>query len=211
MFGVSGLRAEPLQLPGAGARLRARAGYALWAFLWVLGHVAGGALLGAALGWAGGGLPARALALRPAILSAGCLVWGLHQLGVVTVPMPEIPRQVSRAWILRLPWGLLALGYGAQLGCGVATRIPVATTYAVLACALLSGDPAAGAAILGLFGAARAAPPAAVGPRLRSRGHALGFALALDRYEGRVHRVNGLALLASAAFFAAVSFRLLPG
>jgi hypothetical protein len=213
MFGVSGLRylllaranGPPAPPRGAGVR------YGAWALAWVAGHVAGGAALGAALGWAGSGLSPGGRLAGLGMLGLGCLAGAMHQFGVVRLPLPQLPRQVPRGWMGRLPWDVVAVGYGLQLGCGVATRIKVATTYAVLGCCFLSGSAAAGGLVLGLFGAARAALPVAVGPRVADPAASLAFTLAFDAYEGAVRRLNGAALLAAAAALTGATARHLLG
>src|SRR5262245_50405091 len=137
MFGVSGLRSRQLQVQyqGTGKRHWPWLRYGVWALIWVAGHVAGGALLGAALGWLGSKVLPKPWPAGLVVLSVGSLVLALHQLQVLRLPLPQLHRQVSRLWLLQLPWNLVALGYGLQLGCGVATRIKVATTYAVFGCA----------------------------------------------------------------------------
>ncbi len=211
MFGVSGLRSQQLQAQyeGTGKRHRPWIRYGIWALLWVAGHVAGGVLLGAALGWLGSGLPPATQPAGLVVLSGGCLGMALHQLQVLRLPLPQLHRQVSRLWLVRLPWDLVALGYGLQLGCGVATRIKVATTYAVLGCAFLSGSALAGGFILGAFGAARSVLPVVLGPWVASPKRALSFALKFDDYAGRVGKLNGAVLLAAAGFLAGLAWHTL--
>jgi hypothetical protein len=132
------------------------------------------------------------------LLGAACVAAALLQLRLVRLPLPHWPRQVPRTWLLRLPWDLLAWGYGLQLGCGVATRIKMATTHVVLGFALLSGSAAAGALILGCFGAARAVVPVMLGPGVASPTRSLGIALSFDDHEARVARWNGVVLLVTA-------------
>jgi hypothetical protein len=204
MFGVSGLRASHLaaadgQPWGPGARLR----YALWAALWVVGHGLGGAATGAALGALGGALWAPAPPAGAAVLGLACLGWALAEFRWLRLPMPCWARQVPRGWMGRLPWGVVAVGYGLQLGSGVMTRIKVATTYAVLGCALLTGSPLWGAAVVAVFGLARSLPPGLSGPWLTSPAGALRFSRAVGRYEAAVRRLNGLALLTAALLLAA--------
>ncbi len=210
MFGVSGLRAWQLQTAAgqswsAGARLH----YLLWTGFWVVGHLAGGAVVGALLGALGGmlGLPGAPLALIG--LSLACLAWALRELGWLRLPMPSWPRQVNRFWMGRLPWNVVALGYGFQLGCGVMTRIKVATTYAVLACALLSGSVLWGAVILATFGLARALLPGLLGPWVASPMASLACSQAIDRQESHVRLLNGLVLLVAGLLLAAGSWPLL--
>jgi hypothetical protein len=201
MFGVSGLCAQRLTptAPTPAPRLRARLRYALWVCCWVVSHVAGGALLGGALGWLGARLSPAAQAVGLGAASAGCLAGALHHLGVVELPLPHCPRQVPRAWMFRWPCELTALGYGLQLGSGVLTRIKSASFHAALGLALLCGSAAGGATVLGLFGLARALPAGLLGPWLASPVASLAFARRLEGHGGWVGRLNGAALLAGAA------------
>jgi hypothetical protein len=208
MFGVAGLRGQSLIASSneGGWVLRAKLRYGAWAFLWILGHVLGGSLVGATLGWSGAMLSPQGRTLGVMVLSICCLAWGLHQLGVFRLPMPQLSRQVARSWLLKLPWNLVALGYGVQLGCGLATRITVATTYAVVGCTIVAGSAAEGAALMGLYGAARGFFPVLVGAKLTSPQRALGFAVGFDVYERSVGKLNGLILVTSAVIFAVISW-----
>lgn len=208
MFGVSGLRYQ--QLMGRSRtgtrRLRARLAIALWAVCWVTGHVAGGLFLGAALGLLGLLIPAGA---RPAALGGMvvlCLAAALHQLKLFRLPLPQLHRQVPRTWLAWWPGEMVALGYGLQLGCGVATRIKVASTYVVLGCALLSGSATAGALLLGLFGGARSVLPVLLAPQAASPRSSLLLALSFDEQEERVGKLNGVILLLAAPFLVAVAW-----
>lgn len=210
MFGVAGQRAS-LLTPG-GARLRSSASalgsYAVWAACWIAGHICGGVLLGAAAGWMGAGLAMRNQVAALTLLSAACVAAALHQFNVIRLPLPELPRQVQRLWIIKYPWNLLAIGFGLQLGCAVATRVKVATTHVVLGCALLSGSAVAGGLILGSFGAARSVLPILIGPRVARPEKSLSTALAFDAYEGLVGKLNGAFLLMAAIWLINSSWRL---
>lgn len=204
MFGVAGLRAR-LAAPRSDRalhRLASAVDYTVWSLLWVAAHVAGGAGLGALLGLAGRLLGDDGRRAGAALLAALAVVLALRGLGVVRLRTPEIPRQVSRDWMQRLPWSLTAVGYGLQLGCGIATRIRAASLYVALGCALLSGSAASGAALLGLFGLARAVLPVTVGPNVASPERAFAFTVAFDRHEERVRRLEGVLLGASAVVLA---------
>lgn len=206
MFGVTGLRFRLLADGGGGPSLPR---FFLWSLVWVFGHALGGVVLGAALGWFGSGLEP---ALQPGaivLMACTCFGLGMHQFGWLRWPLPQWRRQVRRQWMQELPWNVVALGYGVQLGCGVGTYIPVATTYAALSFALLSGSPPAGAMTMGLFGVARSLAPVAVAPYIASPLRSLRFAAAVDRYEPWVFRVNGCLLLLAAA--ALTLIRLRPG
>jgi sulfite exporter TauE/SafE len=204
MFGVSGLRACQL-LPASGAAwgVPARLRYAGWVLLWALGHLAGGAAVGAALGALGGLVWSPAPQSVLAVFSLACLAWALREFGGLRLPMPCWQRQVQRDWMCRLPWGVVALGYGLQLGSGVLTRIKTATTYAALACALLTGSPLWGGVVMATFGLCRALLPGLLGPWLTSPVEALHFSRTVDRYEPTVRRLNALVLLAAAVLLAA--------
>src|SRR5205823_6188804 len=115
---------------------------------WVAGHAAGGVACGAVLGLAGAALPAGAASQGFALLAIACFAWSLRQFQLLDFPMPQWRRQVTREWMLRLPWDVVALGYGFQLGSAVATRITVSTTYAVLGSALFTGSPIEGACLV---------------------------------------------------------------
>jgi len=201
MFGVAGLRFQHLMKRRIGeSGWRSATGYGIWIMCWIVGHIAGGAALGALLGWLGEMLPQRAHTIGLLLLSGGCLVWALHQFRLIRLPMPQLHRQVARAWMQRLPWNSVALGYGVQLGCGVATRIKVATTYAVIGCALLSESAIAGSLILGLFGVARSILPVALAQHAASPERSFSVAQGFSTHEQLVSKLNGVGLLVTSAF-----------
>ena len=93
--------------------------------------------------------------------------------------------------------------YGAGLGLGFVTYVPVATFAAVIAAVVLA-DPAAGAVALGAFGVGRAAALIAATAGLRD------WDAAADRYEraGRWLRPRGGGLrIANASAMAALAGR----
>jgi hypothetical protein len=118
------------------------------------GSVAAGAALGWALGWAsgraGGGGEHGAWA-AVAVVAA----YAASEAGFVHLPVPQLRRQVPQRWREVLPLPATALLYGAGLGVGFVTYVPVATLAAVAAAVALS-DPGAGMIALGAFGAGRA-------------------------------------------------------
>jgi hypothetical protein len=172
--------------------------YGIWSMLWVVAHVAGGLFLGAGLGAMGMLLPTRYQAAGVALLSILCLLWALRELQLIKLPMPQWQRQVQQHWLGRLPWNLLAVGFGVQLGCAVATRIKTAITYAALCAALLVGSPIRGAIIMGTFGLARALPALIAGPLVASPERSMRCAVHLDRYSTIVARaMAGILMLAA--------------
>lgn len=195
MFGVSGLRVEMLRTR---VRFAALFLYVLWSLVWVVGHVAGGVITGCCLGWLGNQLPEAVLDRAPLVLAVTAGIGAAQQLGLVSLPLPALPRQVPRRWMVELPWSVTALGYGLQLGSAVATRIHDASTYVLLVAALLSGSPQAGALMVGMFGLTRALPAIAIGPLADSPARSLGWALRLDRTERWSARASGLVQLCAA-------------
>jgi MFS family permease len=122
---------------------------AVW---YVLGAVAGGALLGGA---------AALLALAVDVpqdwrFGAACVLAVLCVLSDagVGVRLPDHPRQVNETWLARYRRWIYAAGFGLQIGAGFATYIMTAAVYLTAALAVLSGP--AGALLVGLtFGLAR--------------------------------------------------------
>ena len=151
----------------------------------VVGAVAAGAALGWALGlaaaWAGGGSTHAAWAA--AVVVAG---YAGREVGLVRLPVPQLRRQVPRRWREVLPLPATGFLYGAGLGLGFVTYVPVATFAAVVA-AIVLADPAAGAVALGAFGVGRAAALVAATAGLRD------WDAAADRFDraGRWLRPRG--------------------
>ena len=137
-----------------------------------IGSAAGGALLGGLLGLAGGPLarglgPTRVAALLAAAGAAGLAAEG--RLGALR--LPSIRRQVDERWLRTYRGWVYGIGFGFQLGAGLATIVSSAAVYLTFLAAALSGGPAAGALIGLAFGmvrswtllpAARVRTPAAV-------------------------------------------------
>ncbi len=131
---------------------RAR-GHRWWATTaaYVVGSTLGGALMGLLLGLLGSE-PARS---RPVARRSGSA--GLRRPELLG-QLPHGRRQVDEDWLTRYRGGVYGLGYGLQLGLGVVTVVTSASTYAVLALALLSGSAVHGVAIGTAFGVVRALP-----------------------------------------------------
>ncbi len=164
------------------------------------GAIATGAALGWALGsagaWAGGG-SAHAAWAAAAIVAA----YAGREAGLLRLPVPQLRRQVPQRWREVLPLPATAFLYGAGLGVGFVTYVPVATFAAVVA-AIVLADPAAGAVALGAFGAGRAIVLVAATAGLRD------WDAAADRFEraGRWLRAGGGGLrVANAGAMAALA------
>lgn len=134
-----------------------------WA-LTVGAYVAGSTLSGALLGWAVGlaGTPAVRLGFtsqaRLALLLAIVAVGVALELGLLGgARIPTVHRQVNEDWLVRYRGWVYGLGFGAQLGVGVATIVTTSAVYATWAAALLAGSAAGGSLIGATFGLVRAA------------------------------------------------------
>jgi cytochrome c biogenesis protein CcdA len=199
MFGVSGLRIERSRQKGV-SPFRVGLVYAAWSVIWIMAHAAGGSAVGALLGALGGLLPPPRHNFAAYALGIILGLSGLHNLGVLRLPMPQIQRQVQRYWMVRLPLVWTAVGYGVQLGAGVTTRITNFATYATLAAAILTRSAAGGALTMAAFGIARALPAVLVGPFAGTPQRSLAMAFAIEGWEERVHRASGVVLLLGALF-----------
>jgi hypothetical protein len=135
---------------------RAR-GHRFWATAcwYVLGALAGGALLGCGCG-------ALAVAFRT-LDAPPPVVWTLTLAGSALAvasdaringwSLPMHPRQVDERWVDRYRRWLYAAGYGVQIGTGFATYIMTAGVYLVALLAVLTGSFAqafAGGVVFGL-------------------------------------------------------------
>jgi hypothetical protein len=138
-----------------GERAR-RANWATTTAAFIAGSTLGGIAIGALTGLAGSavlsgvGIRGR-LALLAAALAVG-LAWELVREGV---PGPR--RQVDERWLDRYRGWVYALGFGVQLGAGVATVVVSSAVYAVWVAAFASAQLSTGAAIGALAGAFRGA------------------------------------------------------
>ena len=122
--------------------------------------------LGAVLGSLGAvldlGTRTRAWALAAVVVLGVAL--DLRPLGL---RLPSVRRQVNQDWIARYRGWVVGVGFGAQLGVGVATIVTTSAVYAALAAASLAGGPLGGAAVAGTYGVVRGA---AILPAVRMTG-----------------------------------------
>ena len=122
----------------------------------VAGSTLGGLVLGALLGL-GGALLGRVVPDRGRLL-------GVLAVAVVAVAvdaarrpalLPSWRRQVDERWMDEYRAWVYGLGWGAQLGAGVLTIVSSASTYLVVALAVLVGSLPAGVALGATFGLTR--------------------------------------------------------
>src|SRR5438067_5820232 len=123
--------------------------------------------LGSALGGAGVGALAGGIgeALRPVLdltpnarLAAFAAAAGLGivlELGPRRLSYPTVHRQVNEDWLQRYRRWVYAVGFGLQLGFGIATIVTTFAVYLVVVAAALSQSVAIGAALGLAFGLLR--------------------------------------------------------
>lgn len=133
--------------------------YAVTVTLFLLAGAAAGAATGALLGEFGW------LLIGPAGSPAGFRLVAVGVIAAVAALAEAAGRsphgwrrQVDEAWLVRYRGWVYATGYGAQLGCGWATRVTTPLLPAAAAAAVLTGSTAAGMAIGALFGCSRGLP-----------------------------------------------------
>jgi hypothetical protein len=127
---------------------------------YLLGSTAGGAALGGTAGLMGL-LARRAIhpsamvaLLAVAVAALGALAIDARQTGRV----PSIRRQVNEDWLRQYRSWVYGLGFGLQLGVGVATVVTSASIYLVIVVALCAPNVGLAVAIGAAFGVVRALP-----------------------------------------------------
>lgn len=128
--------------------------YLLASALHVLGATATAAALGVALGAAGAllGAPWEA---TPLVVAGAAGLYFLREAFALPIPLPDRKRQVPEWWRTFYSPSVAAFLYGAGLGVGFLTYLSFGTFAVVMAGAIASGDPLAGAVLCGAFGIAR--------------------------------------------------------
>ena len=168
-----------------------------------IGAVTTAALLGLALGAAlPAGGPVAAL-----LVAAFAAAEAAAELGLLRLPLPQLRRQVPQRWRERYPQPVTALLYGAGLGVGFATYLPVATLLVVAAGVAALAGPVGGAAVLAGFGVGRTLVLAVSTARVRSWEQAGGRVERMARLagRGRLRRANAVALALLAAVLASAA------
>jgi sulfite exporter TauE/SafE len=133
---------------------------------YVIGSLLAGTLLGAVFGLAGDAVvDGRAVSARMALgaVAVLCAVGAAVDARVGGLSVPTVHRQVDENWLNRYRGWVYGIGFGFQLGLGVATIVTTATVYLVFVLAFLSGSWRGGAAVGATFGLVRALPVVAMG------------------------------------------------
>jgi len=149
-------------------------GVTVTAFL--LGATVAGAAVGAVLGALGSLVLSADPRLAVLVVAIGVAI----VLDVLPNAVPGPRRQVDERWLDRYRGWVYGVGYGAQLGLGVATIVSSAATYVALLAAFLTASAPEGAIVVGCFGAVRGLTPLAAAG-VRSQRRLLEFHRALAR------------------------------
>ncbi|HWJ97321.1 MAG TPA: hypothetical protein VNQ33_04120, partial [Acidimicrobiales bacterium] len=123
----------------------------------VLGGILGGLSLGL-LAAGGAALVARADlgdTARWGIAAVAAIATTSIDLGAFGIELPVFKRQVNDAWLRRYRGWVYGVGFGWQIGFGVATYIMTAGVFLTIALAVLGASPAAALAIGATFGFVR--------------------------------------------------------
>ncbi|MEY2450633.1 MAG: hypothetical protein QOD92_207 [Acidimicrobiaceae bacterium] len=121
--------------------------------------VAGSLLGGAAVGFLAGGLgqlivPDQSTAAAAAI-AACALIGAALDAHVAGLRLPTIRRQVDERWLQKYRGWVYGVGFGAQLGFGLATIVSSAAVYVMVVAAVLTRSVVYGAIIGTIFGFVR--------------------------------------------------------
>lgn len=146
---------------GYGERLRALIPKSLVGY--AIGSVLAAASVGALAGAVGRVVPLPSM-LGPlgfGITGAVALLYGCSDASLLHLPRPNPRRQVPSSWYRRFRPGVTGLLYGAALGVGFATRVPVSTFYLLPLWAILSRSIVSSSLLFGAFGAGRVSAAAA--------------------------------------------------
>lgn len=139
---------------------------------WFLfGALLGGATLGgvAALGALVVSTSDMSTAAAAALVLVAAVITVASDLGVGGFRLPAHPRQVERTWLDRYRSWVYGLGFGWQLGVGVATYVMSSIVYLMVIAAAATGKPLLAFGIVTLFGFLRGL---AILPAARVRSHA---------------------------------------
>ena len=150
--GVSMLSSiTPLSEKGRGNRY--------WASVtwFILGAILGGATLGALAALGALIVSATGISATPsaAAVLVAALITVASDLGVGGFRLPANPRQVERTWLDRYRSWIYGLGFGWQLGVGVATYVMSSSIYLMVVTAAATGEPLLAMGIVTLFGLLR--------------------------------------------------------
>jgi hypothetical protein len=173
--------------------------------LHVTGAVASAAAFGAILGAAGSLLGAPWGGSGALLIALVAALYLVREASVLSMPVPQLRRQVPQWWRTFFSVPVAAFLYGAGLGVGFLTYLTHGTLVVVALAATASGRPLVGAAIVAPFGLARGLS-VLVAARVRSpeEGSTMVARLARSASSPAWRAAHVAALLAMAVAAAAV-------
>lgn len=171
------------------------------------GSVSTGAVTGAALGALGGFvLGAVPMSLLLGVWAVLAAAYGLHELGLLSMPTPmrrkQLPRHLRRS---APPWQVSLL-FGAIIGPGFLIFIRSSAYYLLVLGVAALGSPALGAALFVTVSLGRCLPSALALVHTRRGGSMPGFLSLMCLVDRRVQVLTGAVLIGLGAF-AAVTLR----
>lgn len=122
--------------------------------LFVIGSVAGGAIVGLVAG-ACGALLSVPDTIAASVIAISALIAVVLDRRVFGSRLPTIRRQVDELWLTRYRGWVYALGFGAQLGAGIVTIVTTAAVYLMVVLSALTGSALGGLFVGATFGAVR--------------------------------------------------------
>ena len=171
---------------------------ATWAITvtaFTVGATVAGATLGGLLGTFGALVLSSGVGMQARLVVLAAAVALALALDAIPRPVPGPHRQVNERWLDEYRGWVYGVGYGAQLGLGVTTVVSSAGTYVAMAAAFLAERPAAGALIVGCFGAIRGLTLLA-GAAVRTPPQLLAMHSAMGQWRWRA-RWGGVGVLAA--------------
>ncbi|AHD22234.1 methylamine utilization protein [Rhodococcus pyridinivorans] len=156
-----------------------------------------GALFGALGALVTGSVPWAWMLAAWGVIALG---YGLHELGMITLPTPmrrqQLPRHLRRTMA---PWKVSLL-FGALIGPGFMIFIRSSAYYLLVLGVIASGSPVLGAAMFATVSLGRCMPSVLAILHTRRGGSMPGFLSAMCVVDRRVQTLTGGVLIALAAF-----------
>ena len=128
----------------------------LTATAYLIGSIAGGATTGAVFG-ALGDLSSIDGTVGLTLLATAAVVGLAADTGVGRLAVPSMQRQVNEDWLTTYRGWVYGIGFGYQLGLGIATIVTTSTVWLMWVAAFGRGSWLVGLALGALFGLARGA------------------------------------------------------
>ena len=122
------------------------------------------------------------------------VLYGLHELGFIRLPVPQSRTQVPQHWRHELRPSFMVFLYGLGLGPGFFTAIPATSFYVFVAAVLIQADLIYGALAFAVYGLGRVAPLIFIFWTSTRRGRVSNLARVVYSWKPLVHLCNGLTL-----------------